>query len=213
MKFADTEILVFTKAAVPGRVKTRLTPYLSADRAAALAQQLQQSIIDMLTRASLADITLLACPDCTAPQLSLLIRRYSLECREQSGEDLGERMYRAAAEALQRRQRVILLGTDCAVMTADYVRSAIEQLQHNDAVIGPAEDGGYVLLGLKQAPRWLFSDIDWGTPRVLAQTVTKLRQQHGVYKQLGTLWDVDEPADYERYLQYIAREESDRRLS
>jgi len=191
MKYPQTAILLFSKAAIAGKVKTRLLPVLSAVEAAELAAELQVQIIEKIQAASLAHLTVYAFPHCDP---NLLV-----ECRQQQGIDLGERMYNAATDALQIFEKILLIGSDCPVMQVRYLEQAIVGLQQHDAVIGPAEDGGYVLLGLKKASRALFEEIDWGSEQVLQQTYCKLTDLQWSWTELETLWDLDRPQDYECY--------------
>ena len=191
MKYSQTAILLFTKNALAGQVKTRLVPPLSIQQAAELAADLQTQSIDKINQAALAKLLIYSYPACDFDG--------SLECYKQHGADLGERMYNAAYETLQKFEQVLLLGTDCPAMQADYIEQAICALQQYDAVIGPAEDGGYVLLALKKAAFSLFAEIDWGTQQVLQQTRDALADMGWSWLELETLWDVDRPQDYLRY--------------
>ena len=85
-------------------------------------------------------------------------------------------------------------------MSAAYVAQAEAALDTADVVVGPAEDGGYVLIGLKRAEPALFRGIDWGTDQVLEQTLGAASQAHCSIAMLATLWDVDRPEDWQRFL-------------
>jgi hypothetical protein len=86
-------------------------------------------------------------------------------------------------------------------MTADYLARAFALLDGGaDAVVGPAEDGGYVLLGLRRMDKRLFEDMAWGTDRVLDQTRERLAVLGWRWQELETLWDVDRPEDLERLM-------------
>ena len=85
-------------------------------------------------------------------------------------------------------------------MIAAYVAQAEAALDTTDVVVGPAEDGGYVLIGLKRAEPALFRDIDWGTDQVLEQTLRAASQAQCSIAMLATLWDVDRPEDWQRFL-------------
>jgi rSAM/selenodomain-associated transferase 1 len=114
--------------------------------------------------------------------------------RRQRGRDLGERMYHALSKA---RQPAIVIGTDCPVLTPADLRRAARWLRGGcDAVLAPAEDGGYALIGLRRARRDLFEGIEWGGARVYAQTVEKLAGYR--WRALRPVWDVDRPEDLER---------------
>ena len=108
-------------------------------------------------------------------------------------------MAHTAKHALERASHVILVGADCPSVDGDYVRQAIKQLQEGASVVlGPAEDGGYVLLGLSQIPDGLFIGVDWGSDKVLAQTRNNLLAAGVDWVELEPKWDVDRPEDLVR---------------
>ena len=101
-------------------------------------------------------------------------------------------MHRAFARA----PAAILVGCDCPALTPDYLGAAAASLAAgNDAVLGPAEDGGYVLIALTRADRSLFERVDWGGADVLETTRERLRGLRWRWRELATLWDVDRPGD------------------
>ncbi len=100
---------------------------------------------------------------------------------------------------LGRSDEALLVGSDCAVLDADYIARAFAKLQRQDLVLGPTEDGGYVLVGARRAiPEALFQDIDWGTAQVMTQTRARLAHLAIRYALLEPLWDVDEWPDLMR---------------
>ena len=119
----------------------------------------------------------------------------------QEGADLGAKMSRTIELTLQREDAnaAVVIGTDCPALTADYLQKALDALSSGvDVVLGPAEDGGYVLIGMGQPHSTLFSTIDWGTDRVMAQTLEAIGACGLSYQLLDTLWDVDRPEDLQR---------------
>jgi glycosyltransferase A (GT-A) superfamily protein (DUF2064 family) len=113
----------------------------------------------------------------------------------------------AAEDGLSRGSPVVLIGTDCPVLSGDYVAAALEALTKHDAVLGPAEDGGYVLLGLKRVGATLFSDIPWSTAQVASLTRTRMSALGWHWRELPTLWDLDRPRDLQRYRRLVSAEE------
>jgi glycosyltransferase A (GT-A) superfamily protein (DUF2064 family) len=108
-------------------------------------------------------------------------------------------MYRAFKHALRSRPYVVLIGSDCPVLRRADLRAAARALQTGaEAVLSPAEDGGYALIGLRRVSRRLFHGVAWSTPEVLAQTRRRLRPLRWRWKELRTLWDVDRPEDVAR---------------
>lgn len=191
-------ILVFSKAPVPGQVKTRLLPALSATAAAELHARLLWQTVTMALACQLAPVQLWCSPDCGHPLFRRLARQ-GAKLHLQQGADLGQRLQHASSTTLKNRARVILIGTDCPGLDAALLQQALDRLAEHDVVLGPAEDGGYYLLGLRQPAPELFQDIDWGSDRVLAQTRrSAAMQQLGVF-ELPQRWDLDRPADLRRW--------------
>ena len=108
-------------------------------------------------------------------------------------------MLAACRRVLRTANDVVLIGTDCPVLRATDLRAAARALRSGaDAVLSPAEDGGYALIGLRRISPRLFSGVHWGTDTVLGETRTRLRQLGWRWRELRTVWDVDRPEDYRR---------------
>ena len=176
---APTAFVIFAKAPVPGQVKTRLCPPLTADEAATIHGTF---VLDTLerTKAAVTKMKLpadryLACaPSSATAFFRIMEERQAVGLIDQEGEDLGARMNRACETLFQRGyQQVVIVGTDVPSLPLDYYRQALEQLERHDVVVGPALDGGYYMIGLKKALPALFRDIPWSTDRVLALTREK----------------------------------------
>ena len=128
----------------------------------------------------------------------------SSDLAPQRGGDLGSRMRNAFDEALAWHPRVIIIGTDCPVLTARHLAEAADALARgNDAVLIPAEDGGYALIGLTRCDDALFEGIAWGGDQVLAQTRERLAKLQWRWQELETLWDIDRPEDYRRWSELV----------
>ena len=93
----------------------------------------------------------------------------------------------------------ILIGTDCINLDATYLEQAIESLTHAEACLGPAEDGGYGLIGLRRPESTVFEGMAWGTDSVCAETARAMNKCFENWQLLSLLWDVDRPEDLERY--------------
>ena len=186
---------MFCKAPEPGRVKTRLARHIGDERAAELHRLLAWRCLSMLAQAQLATLELWCAPTPFHPFFRQCESRIGVTLRAQGEGDLGVRMARAFA--LPAAAPTVVIGTDCPPLDARYVACALERLsQGAKTVLGPAEDGGYVLLGMHGADasrsRLLFRDIPWGTDQVLEET---LRRLDGRVEQLPVLWDVDRYPD------------------
>ncbi|MDG2410913.1 MAG: TIGR04282 family arsenosugar biosynthesis glycosyltransferase, partial [Halioglobus sp.] len=119
----------------------------------------------------------------------------------QRGKDLGERMFHALHERLAHFDCVILVGSDCPSIDADYLRQAIVALEDAPVVLGPALDGGYVLIGARCVKESMFRNIPWGTERVLACTRVALRRAGLAFTELNALADIDRPEDMHLWLE------------
>lgn len=202
MQFPDARLLIFAKAPVPGQVKTRLIPQLGITGATDLHQRLVIETLTMASTENLFPIELWCAPDTQHAFFSDCKKKFPLTLHPQQGHDLGQRMHHALRTALSRCQHAILIGSDCPVMQSDYLTDALTTLQNkNDVVIGPAEDGGYVLIGMNKPAAAVFNDMPWGSDQVLAQTRQQLKQQHLRWQELALLWDVDRHPDWLRYQQ------------
>lgn len=176
----DTAVLVFARAALPGRVKTRLVPRLGEWRAARLHARLTRHALRTARTAACGPVEL-------------------LDASKQRGADLGERMHHALVRALRRHRGAIVIGADCPALRPRDLRRAARWLAGgSDVVLAPAEDGGYALIGAKRVSPLLFSGIAWGGPDVYDATVRKLISLGYRWRALAQVWDVDRPEDLER---------------
>jgi len=118
----------------------------------------------------------------------------------QQGDDLGVRMSLAIKESLKRFKRVVLIGTDAPSLTLDQIEVAVQRLgEANDIVIAPAEDGGYVLIGMTKHRDGVFQSVEWGTDQVLDETRLKIKENELSCFELEPCWDIDRVEDYLRY--------------
>ena len=201
-EFPAACIAVFARPPVPGKVKTRLLPALGPQRATALYEAMLHRCLETLGQATLAPLDLWVADN--SEHAGLTSFSTVADIHVQTGADLGERMMHTMTEVLSRprTEAVLFLGTDCPAMDAAYVRMALSALASGiDAVLGPAEDGGYVLLGLGGSHPELFRDIPWGTERVAERTRARIHQLGLSYLELNTMWDVDVADDLPRLAQ------------
>jgi rSAM/selenodomain-associated transferase 1 len=192
---ADTAVIVFAKAPVPGLAKTRLAPALGEAGAAALALRMLHHALAQAVAAAVGPVELCAAPDATHPAVQSAAAHSGAVLSEQGTGDLGLRMHRAFARSLVRHGRALLMGTDAPSLSAAVLREASSALQDHDAVFVPAFDGGYALVGLRRPdPRW-FSDMRWSHARVMEETRERLRAAGARWAELTPVADIDEPAD------------------
>ena len=195
---AETRIAVFARAPVPGEAKTRLVPTLGAEGAARLHAALVRRALESAIASGVGPVELWCAPDTAHPFFAQCAAELGVNLRVQRGADLGERMGSAFAAALGENAALVLIGSDCPALTPQALREAAAALRDHDAVIAPAEDGGYVLVGLSRAISGLFDGVEWGSSAVMAQTRARLARAGTRWKELGTLWDIDRPEDYAR---------------
>jgi rSAM/selenodomain-associated transferase 1 len=177
-------------------------PTLGAPGAARLQMRLIDRALQTALAARCGPVELHATPRARHPFFLKERRRFGIGLREQRGRDLGERMHRALVAALRKRRYAILIGSDAPELRAADLRRALRLLRSGcEAVLAPAEDGGYALIACRRAPRPVFEHVDWGGNQVLAQTVERLARQRLRWRTLRTVWDVDRPADVERLVQ------------
>jgi hypothetical protein len=190
-------LIVFAKAPVAGFAKTRLISQLGPDGAAALAGRLLTHALEQAQAANIGPLELCCAPDDQHPALQAAARRYGARLTQQGDGDLGARMHRAFARCLAEHDRAITIGTDAPSLDATYLREAAAQLRDHDAVFGPAFDGGYALIGLRQAHAGLFNSMPWSTTKVMHETRMRLQALGIAHAELATLHDVDEATDLE----------------
>lgn len=192
-----TLIVVFAKAPQPGRVKTRLAAALGAEAAARLHGRLLERAVATALAAGCGPVELHGSP-ARHGYLRRLALRHGIRLVSQSEGDVGTRMYEAFRRGLRRHARMILIGSDCPELAPADLRRAGRLLRGCDAVIAPAEDGGYPLIGLRRASAAVFEGVEWSTEAVMAQTRERLARLGWRSRELRTLWDVDRPADLAR---------------
>ena len=143
-------------------------------------------------------VELWCAPDADAPAFRAWRERYGVELKAQTGADLGAKMRNALHESIAGGSRAVLIGTDCPAFDLSYLAHAVAALDEHAAVFGPAEDGGYVLVGLARAVD-AFSGIPWSSTETMAATRGKLQAAGVTWQELPTLWDVDAPSDLARW--------------
>ncbi len=210
MLYKDTVILLYAKAPVSGQVNTRLIPDIGEAAATQLQADFIHQRLQMLSTARLCDVRLMCAPDTQHECFQQCRQKYPLLLIEQSGSDLGQRMLHGVKQALKHYRYCIVIGTDAPALKAGEIQCAINTLhKQRDVVFVPAEDGGYVLLGLHQCYDFIFQNIHWGTAQVMQQSREILKQKKIAFTELDECWDVDGVKDYQRYLQLSHHKEKE----
>ena len=184
-------VALFARYPEPGRAKTRLIPALGPDGAAALHRRLTERSLAAL-RASGLPFELRHTG--AAPEAFRAWLGGAVPLVEQGEGDLGARMARAAADA-----PAILVGADLPDLAPRHLRAAAAALETHRAVVGPAEDGGYWLIGLREPMPFLFEPMAWGTADVLAETMARLAARGVAPALLERMADLDRPEDLPRW--------------
>ncbi|MDB5545741.1 MAG: hypothetical protein JWO64_2890 [Hyphomicrobiales bacterium] len=193
---APCPIAIFARAPVAGAAKTRLIPRLGPEGAARLHARLVEHTLQQALAAGLGEVTLWCAPDEAHPFFAQCAARFGVGLRTQQGDDLGARMLFAFEAA---RGPLIVIGADCPMLGPDLLREADSALRAGaDAVLCPADDGGYGLIGLAQPHASLFENMDWGTDRVMAETRGRLRTLGLAWRETAPVWDVDRPEDLDK---------------
>lgn len=184
-------LLIFTKNPVYGKVKTRLAATVGNDKALEVYKELIQYTYSATQEIDTHKIVFY---DEAIEENDIWKDGYKKQV--QQGDDLGEKMMNAFIYAFNNNcNNVVIIGTDCAELTASIINKAFEQLYNYDVVIGPAADGGYYLLGMKNTHNDLFENIQWSSPTVLLETIQRCKENSLHYFLLKELHDVDKEQD------------------
>lgn len=188
-------LLVFIKYPEPGRVKTRLARSVGDAAAADLYRRMAERTVREAHRVRAIQMCVMYDP----PGREVDIRGWlgaGIRYRPQRGTGLGERLAAAFnASFAEGADRVVAIGSDCPGLRAPVLSQALDALETHQAVVGPARDGGYYLLGLRQAGPEVFRGIAWSTGRVFRQTRERIAALGWTCRVLPTLSDVDTVSD------------------
>lgn len=190
-------VAILAKAPIAGFAKTRLIPRLGPQGAALLQRWLLQRTVDTAMQAAIGPVSLWCAPDVDHPEFARFGTAGAIALRPQPAGDLGERMHAAIAES-PTVAGTLVIGTDCPLLTPELLRQAAASLFEHDAAVVPAEDGGYVLIGMRRAARQVFERVAWSSAEVMAQTRERLTELNWRCAEFSPLWDVDRDADFAR---------------
>lgn len=199
MKDMESCILVFAKAPIAGGVKTRLLLSMTPERVVSFYKNLVLHTLKTAVESGIGSVELWCAPSTNHPFFHQCAKIFQIPLFCQPKGNLGKRMAHAIDESLQRASFTILIGTDCPSLTPNDLKEAKESLiQGYQVVLSPAEDGGYVLIGLSQFHPILFEGISWGSSSVLNETRERLQRLGWRWKELSERWDIDRPEEVER---------------
>jgi rSAM/selenodomain-associated transferase 2/rSAM/selenodomain-associated transferase 1 len=189
-------LIVFTRYPTPGKTKTRLIPALGLEGAADLQRRMTEHVIREVRKfVQERRVRVEVRYDGSKRDMKRWLGR-EFRYRRQSAGDVGMRMANAFREAFEKgAQHVVLMGTDCPGTTSQIIRDAFDGLDENDVVLGPANDGGYYLIGLRRHVEELFVGVPWGTDEVMKETMHIAESRGCSVGLLEALIDVDTPED------------------
>ena len=183
---------MFVRAPEPGKVKTRLARVVGEAAALEAYVELVEGTLKSLQEGAFdCELWFEGEPNKGLRQWET---EYGLPAFQQPDTDLGGRMLAALSAGT-----AVVVGSDIPVLDAAYVEEALARLADADAVLGPVEDGGYCLVGMRTPHPELFQSIEWSTGRVVDQTLSRAAEAGLDVALLDVLWDVDDHADYVRW--------------
>ena len=188
---------LLAKAPLPGQAKTRLMPLLGAEGAAEAHAELVRHCVANACRALPAErITLWTALEHAHPLFGELGAHFGIAMRAQLEGDLGARIRHALAST---PGPGLVMGSDCPSVTSDLIMTCAQRLVSHEVVVLPAEDGGYGLIGTRRDYPGLFELIPWGSDQVMAATRQRIEALGLRASYPATVWDVDRPADWQRW--------------
>lgn len=191
-KKSTARLIIFYRNPQQANVKTRLAATLGPAKARHIYIRLAQHTRDVAEKTDVDKVVFYSDFVDTPDMWSDSIYRKAA----QQGHDLGTRMKNAFAESFAMGYaHVCIIGTDCFELSPEVINEAFESLQRADAVIGPAKDGGYYLLGMNRMHAAIFENKHWSTSNVLNETIRDFRLLGLRYTLLRTLGDVDTEKD------------------
>lgn len=190
----DAGLIVFLRLPEKGKVKTRLAATLGEEAALEIYKQLVSITLDIVTRSQIPTYLFYSGG---LPAESEREARFSYQM--QLDGDLGSKMLDALSFVLTLHKKALIIGSDCPDLTPEILHAGCKSLDEKNIVLGPANDGGYYLLGCTEQFPALFADIIWSTPSVLDQTLEKIKDANLSWYLLEKLNDIDTAEDWIRY--------------
>jgi rSAM/selenodomain-associated transferase 1 len=194
----ELSLCIFARSPQLGSVKRRLAAEIGAAAALEVYRELAEDTLRRLAALDGVRSELWLAGPVNAEVLAWL-QRWRLPLRSQQGADLGERMANALAACHGQGCAGLVVGTDCPPVDGAYVREAERALENHDVVLGPAEDGGYALVGTRVPTPGIFRDVPWGSASVLDITLARIAAAGVSVALLETVWDVDTAEDLARF--------------
>lgn len=189
-------LIVFVKAPVPGKVKTRLQSALAPKKIVEIYKSFIIGILSKCVRLKGIDRFLGCAPTKDDDFLKGLVVKYKMKSFNQRGKTLGEKIVNAFRDYLKKGYKeIVLIGSDSPTIPKEYIKKAFFELKKNDFVLGPCCDGGLYLIGAKKIIPEIFHNIPWDTPEVLNKMLEKLNSLDIQFSMLPFWYDVDTMED------------------
>lgn len=199
----DQALIIFVKKPVAGQVKTRLAVHIGEAAALRIYQALLEHTREVVSELNAERYVYYS------PDIDQSDKWNEIACTKmlQQGNHLGERMKNAFEEIFSKaHSSALIIGSDCPGLTPAIIEEAFVLLKTHDVVAGPAADGGYYLIGMKNLYPELFKGISWSTPDVFKQTLFKIKSLKASYALLPVLSDIDRPEDLTDELKRMIRD-------
>ncbi len=197
-------LIIFTRFPQPGKTKTRLSRVMGNEAAAACQRQMTEHMVAQsreLARHRAVDLQI-HYDGATLAEMTAWLGS-DMTYHLQAAGDMGRRLAASFSFGFQgKRSKIILAGADCPSVSPALLGAAFAAMPQADLVIGPALDGGYYLIGMHGPHPELFVKIDWGTARVLPQTMDKAASLKLIIRQMDPLHDIDRPEDLKYFRHY-----------
>lgn len=200
MESSDVTLCIFAKVPRAGTVKTRLAASIGAECAARLAEAFLRDTLSLARGFPSARVVLALAG--SASEISL--EYANVPVWPQGDGDLGDRMERAMRRALAETRYVVALGTDSPGVPRRFIEGALETLETHDAVIGPADDGGFYLLGLRECQPGLLRGLPWSASETCSRTIARLTDRRLRVGLIPGWFDVDTDQDLRRLDRLLA---------
>ncbi len=206
----DTALVVMAKMPEVGITKTRLCPPFSYEQAASFYEAMLLDTFALAGNVTGVQFGVAITPIQSVPYFKIKSPD-GTRLLPVGGRDIGQCLNQTIGILLKEgHKKVLAINSDGPSLPQEYLYQSIRLLDENDAVIGPGEDGGYYLIGLKKEIPEVFTGIDWSTGRVLAQTLAKLQSLHLSFAMLPAWFDVDTASDAARLAMELDMLPSDR---
>lgn len=203
----DNQLIVFVKNLIPGTVKTRLAKDIGQDMAMEVYKELVSYTSEVTDKVKDTDRVVYYSQ---YVELWDFFNDEKYQKSLQEGKDLGQKMLNAFYDAFENGYlKAVLIGSDTPDLSKKIIMEAFKQLDDHDVVVGPAEDGGYYLIGMKDAHKELFEDRTYSHDKVLEELLEAAEDKDLKVAQLETLFDLDTKADMKKAGVEIVTEEED----